>query len=89
MMGGCTVASSPKESKDESDGSSSAVDAEDDNDGLPREMKFVTAREPVIGTPTVEMTKVEKNKNVADQRVLNKPRKQSVVKSEARTKSHP
>ena len=35
------------------------------------------------------MTKVEKKKNVADQRVLNKPRNQFMVKSEARAKSFP
>ena len=30
------------------------------------------AKEPVVVAPTVEKAKVEKNKNVADQRVLNK-----------------
>ena len=37
--------------------------------------------------PIVEKTKGEKKKNVADQRVLNKPCNQSVVKSVARAKS--
>ena len=54
-----------------------------------KEVKFVKAKEPVIVTPTVEMKKVEKKKNVVDQRVLNKPRNQSVVKSKARAKSLP
>ena len=52
-------------------------------------MKFVKAKEPVVVSPTVEKAKVEKKKNVADQRVLNKPRNQSVVRSEAKGKSLP
>ena len=37
-------------------------------------MKFVKAKEPVVVAPTMEKAKVEKKKNVADQRMLNKPR---------------
>ena len=56
---------------------------------ISKEVKFVKVKEPIGVTPTVEMTKIEKKKNVADQRVLNKPRNQSVVRSEARAKSLP
>ena len=56
---------------------------------ISKEMKFVKAKEPIVVTPTVEKAKVKKKKNVADQRVLNKPRDQSVVRSEARAKSLP
>ena len=54
---------------------------------ISKEVKFVKAKEPGVVTPIVEMTKVEKMKNVADQWVLNKPRNQSMVRSEARAKS--
>ena len=47
------------------------------------------AKEPVVVALTVEMAKVEKKKNVVDQRVLNKPRNQFVVKSKAKRKSLP
>ena len=53
------------------------------------EVKFVAAKELGAVSPIVEMTKVEKNKNVADQRVLNKLHNQYVVKSEVRAKSLP
>ena len=56
---------------------------------ISREVKFVKAKEPVVVAPTVEKANVEKKKNVVDQRVLNKPRDQSVVKSKARAKSLP
>ena len=56
---------------------------------ISKEMKFVKAKEPIVVTRTVEKAKVKKKKNVADQRVLNKPRDQSVVRSEARAKSLP
>ena len=56
---------------------------------ISKEMKFVKAKEPIVVTPTVEKAKVKKKKNVADQRVLNKPRDQSVVRSEAKAKSLP
>ena len=54
-----------------------------------KKVKFVKAKEPIGVTPTVEMTKVEKKKNVADQQVLNKSCNQSVVRSETRAKSLP
>ena len=44
-------------------------------------------KKPIAITPTVEKVKEEKKKNVADQRVLNKPRNQSVVRPEAKGKS--
>ena len=56
---------------------------------ISKEMKFVKAKEPIVVTPNVETAKVKKKKNVANQRVLNKPRNQSVVRSEARAKSLP
>ena len=49
-----------------------------------KEVKFVKAKEPKEVVPTVEKAKVEKMKNVADQRVLNKPHNQSTVRSEAK-----
>ena len=52
-----------------------------------REMKFVKAREPVVATSTTEKVKDEKKKNVANQQVLNKPRNQSMVRTEAKGKS--
>ena len=56
---------------------------------ISKEVKFVKAKEPIVVTPTVEKAKVKKKKNVANQRVLNKPRNQSVVRSAARAKSLP
>ena len=56
---------------------------------ISKEVKFVKAKEPIIVAPTVEKAKVEKKKNVADQRVLNKPRNLSVLRFEARGKSLP
>ena len=56
---------------------------------ISKEVKFVKAKEPIVVTPNVEKAKVEKKKNVADQRVLNKPLNQSVVRSEDRAKSLP
>ena len=38
-----------------------------------KEMKFVKAREPVVAASIPEKVKDEKKKNVANQRVLNKP----------------
>ena len=52
-------------------------------------MKFVKAKELMVAASTVEKENVEKKMNVADQRVVNKPRNQFVVKSAARTKSLP
>ena len=45
---------------------------------ISKEVKFMKAKEPVVVAPTVEKANVEKKKNVANQRVLNKPRNQSV-----------
>ena len=47
------------------------------------------AKELIVVASTVEKANVEKKKNVADQRVLNKPSNQSVVRSTARAKSLP
>ena len=52
-----------------------------------KEVKFVKAKKPIVVSPTVEKVKKEKKKNVVDQRVLNKPRNQSVVRPEAKGKS--
>ena len=52
-----------------------------------KEMKFVKTREPVVAASTPEKVKDEKKKNVANQRVLNKPRNQSVARTEAKGKS--
>ena len=54
-----------------------------------KEMKFVKAREPDVVTPTPEKIKDEKEKNGADQRVLNKPRTQTVVMPKVQGKSPP
>ena len=56
---------------------------------ISKEVKFVKAKEPVVVALTVEKAKVEKKKNVADQRVLNKPHNQSVVRAKAKGKSLP
>ena len=56
---------------------------------ISKEVKFVKAKELMVVDSIVEKANVEKKKNVADQRVLNKPRNQSVVRSEARAKSPP
>ena len=56
---------------------------------ISKEMKFVKAKEPMVATTNAEKAKPEKKKNVADQRVLNKPRNQSVVRFEVRAKSLP
>ena len=54
-----------------------------------KKVKFVKAKEPIVVTPNVEKPKVEKKKNVADQRVLNKPHNQFMVRFEVRAKSLP
>ena len=54
-----------------------------------KEIKFVKAREPVVVAPTPEKMKDEKKKNGVDQRVLNKPRTQTVVKPKVQGKSPP
>ena len=47
------------------------------------------AKEPMVATTAAEKVKVEKKSNVTDQRVLEKPRNQSVVRPEAKGKSLP
>ena len=56
---------------------------------ISKDVKFVKAKEPVVVALTVEKANIEKKKNVTDQRVLNKPRNQSVVRFEGRAKSLP
>ena len=47
------------------------------------------SKELIVDASTVEKKNVEKKKNVSDQRVLNKPRNQSVVRFAASAKSLP
>ena len=47
------------------------------------------AKEPMVATTAAEKVKVEKKSNVTDQRVLEKPRNQSVVRPEGKGKSLP
>ena len=63
-----------------SEGSSSSANVN-------KEMKFVKARKPVVVASTLEKVKDEIKKNVDNQRVLSKPRNQSVVRIEAKGKS--
>ncbi|XP_050290086.1 uncharacterized protein LOC126728275 [Quercus robur] len=56
---------------------------------ISKEVKFVKAKESVVIASTVVKANVEKKKNVTDQRVLNKPRNQFVVRSKASAKSLP
>ena len=56
---------------------------------ISKEVKFVKTKELVVVALTVEKAKVEKKKNVVNQRVLNKPRNQSVVRSKDKGKSLP
>ena len=56
---------------------------------ISKEVKFVKAKESVVVALIMEKTKGEKKKNIADQRVLNKPHNQSMVKSTTRAKSRP
>ena len=54
---------------------------------ISKEAKLMKAKEPVVVAPTIEKAKDKKEKNVADQRMLNKPRNQVVVRAEAKGKS--
>ena len=45
-----------------------------------KEVKFVKAKEPKGVVPTIEKANVEKKKNMADQRVLNKPHNQLTIR---------
>ena len=56
---------------------------------IPKEVKFVKAKKLMVAASTVEKENAEKRMNVVDQRVVNKPCNQSVVRSEARAKSLP
>ena len=56
---------------------------------IPKEVKFVKAKELMVAASTVEKENVEKRMNVADQQVVNKPCNQSVVRFETRAKSLP
>ena len=47
------------------------------------------SKELIVDASTVEKKNVEKKNNVSNQRVLNKPRNQSVVRFAARAKSLP
>ena len=49
---------------------------------IPKEVKFVKAKELMVAASTIEKENV-------DQRVVNKPRNQSVVRSVAKAKSLP
>ena len=51
-----------------------------------KEMKFVKAKKPGEDASPPEKEKDEKKKNVANQRVLSKPRNQSMVRTEAKGK---
>ena len=54
-----------------------------------KEVKFVKAKESIEVAPTIKKPMIERKKNMADQRMLNKPRNQSVGRSESRAKSRP
>ena len=56
---------------------------------IPKEVKFVKAKELMVVASTIEKENVEKRMNVADQQVVNKPCNQSVVRFEARANSLP
>ena len=45
-----------------------------------KEVKFVKAKEPKGVVPTVEKANVEKRKNMANQRVFNKPHNQLTIR---------
>ena len=56
---------------------------------IPKEVKFVKAKELMVAASIIEKENVEKKMNVPDQRVVNKPRNQSMVRSVARARSLP
>ena len=56
---------------------------------IPKEVKFVKAKELIVAASTVEKENVEKKMNVANQRVVNNPRNQSVIRSATRAKFLP
>ena len=59
------------------------------SDNVAKDVRFVKAKEPVVVAPTLEKIKDEKKKNGVDQRVLNKPHTQTVVKPKVQGKSPP
>ena len=56
---------------------------------IPKEVKFVKAKELMVAASIIEKENVEKKMNVPDQRVVNKPRNQFMVRSVARARSLP
>ena len=56
---------------------------------ISKEIKFLKAKEMMVATTTAEKVKAETKRNVTDQRVLIKPRNQSVIKPESKGKSLP
>ena len=56
---------------------------------IPKEVKFVKVKELMVTASIVGKENVEKRMNVADQRVVNKPNSQSIVRSATRAKSLP
>ena len=54
-----------------------------------KEVKFIKAIEQIEVGPTAEKPKMEKKRNVDDQRMLKNSRNQSVGRSESRAKSRP
>ena len=54
-----------------------------------KKVKFTKAKEQIEVGPLAEKPKMEKNRNVDDQRMLNNSRNQFVDKSESRPKSRP
>ena len=55
---------------------------------ITKEVKFIKAKEPIEVGPTAEKPKIEKKRNVENERLLN-PRNQSVGRSKSRAKSRP
>ena len=51
-------------------------------------MKFIKAKEQIEVGPTAEKPKMEKKRNVDDQRMLNNSRNQSMGRFESQAKSH-
>ena len=56
---------------------------------ISKEMKFVKDKEPMVATTNAEKVKLEKKRNVTDQRFMSKPPNQSVVKPKGKGKSLP
>ena len=54
-----------------------------------KEVKFIKAKEQIEVGPTAEKPKMEKKRNVDDQRMLNNSRNQSMGRSESQAKSRP